>query len=497
MPSEDRLDNADEASWAPQAPSMARSGAVRPPLGLGGGPRRGTSLLMGPALTVLLAAALGAAPLTVSTTVIEGEASDALVGEGGGLLLTVAGPRRGLVRLTAKGAGPLTPAPKGAISVAGCGERGERLVFATADGLVDAKGTLLLGGQALFVLPDREHFYVAQLCGEVPGTRDELRLVVREGLKVLRPGRGAARILAWTHTGRTYSGRVHRGLRPARPYGGASSVYAPHLVEGDVDQGGTPDLVAQHEGRLAVYLRGADGQLRTTPAAEVDLYAASGGAGGDLRVHFGDLDDDGRLDAVIGRAEGPLSERSTAWWLRSTKAGLLAGSTRLWDDEGLAAPLAVIDRPRAARDPHSGSAVLATALDTNLVAMGGVLLSGNLSVPLKLRRVTGPEQKLISARGPEVGIELQVRRMKTSGALPLASVDLDGDGLTDLLDLGAPGEARVYRGTRQGFASTPEVFDVPSFIHVVPLPAAGTVVLLGPPAKGKTRVTWIRSVGRG
>lgn len=453
---------------------------------------------MGLAVSILLAAATAAAPLTTTTTVVTGEASDALAGEGGALMLTVAGPRRGLVRLSSIGAGKLIAAPAGAISVASCGADGDKLVFATADGLVDAKGDRLLGGRALFVLPDDQHFYVAQLCGDEGAARDELRLVVRDGLKVQRLGQPSAKMLAWRHTGRTYSGRVHRGLRPARPYGGASSVYAPHLFDGDVDKDGDLDLIAQHEGRLAVYLRGPDGQLGERPAAEVDLYAKTGGAGGDLRVHVGDLDDDGRVDAVIGRAEGPLPERSTAWWLRSTGGRLLNTSTRLWDDEGLVAPLAVLARPRRGRDPHSGSAVLTTALDTNLVAMGGVLLSGNLSVPLKLRRVVvGDKGKTVSASGPEVGIQLDVRRMSTSGALPLASVDLDRDGLTDLLDLGTPGEARIYRGTRQGFASEPEVFKVPPFVHVVPLPQLNTVVLLGPPSAGKTRVTWLRSVGRG
>jgi hypothetical protein len=452
---------------------------------------------VGSLLSVLLSVAVGAAPLTVSTTVVRGEATDALVGQGNALLLTVARPRRGLVTLTTKGAGSLTPAPSGTISVASCGPRHERLVFATADGLVDASGKLLLGGQALFVLPDDEHFYVAQLCGEQGAAAEELRLVVRDGLKVQQPGDAQPVTLAWRHTGRTYSGRVHRGLRPARPYAAATSVYAPHLVDGDVDHDGALEVIAQHEGRLAIYRRGKDGKLLPQPAAEIDLYASSGGAGGDLRVHFGDLDDDGRLDAVVGRADGPLSERSTAWWLHSTAGGLLNSSTRLWDDEGLVAPLALITRPRSARDPHSGSAVLATALDTNLVAMGGVLLSGNLKVPLRLRRVVGRDQKLLSAPGPEVGIQLEVRAMKTSGALPLASVDLDGDGLTDLLDLGSPGQARVYRGTRQGFASDPEVFEVPPFVHVVPLPALHTVVLIGEPNKGNTRVTWLRSVGRG
>lgn len=51
----------------------------------------------------------------------------------------------------------------------------------------------------------------------------------------------------------------------------------------------------------------------------------------------------------------------------------------------------------------------------------------------------------------------------------------------------------LYLGTPEGFAKEPAAtFEVPAFVHVVPLPDLPGVVLIGAPdAKGRTRVARI------
>ena len=103
-------------------------------------------------------------------------------------------------------------------------------------------------------------------------------------------------------------------------------------------------------------------------------------------------------------------------------------------------------------------------------------------------QLAGRNMYLPTARAVEAG---------SYGALPVVTVDLDGDGLTDLLDLGQPGRAALHRGTKTGFADEPsESWSIPRFVHVVALPRVRTVVLVGQPRRGKTEIAWIGPTAR-
>lgn len=443
-----------------------------------------------------------AAPLAAQTWSVPGAAADALAadldGEPAVWVTASQGGQRTLIRLDPGGrAGARLAVPASAVFVAACpGEERARLVFADADGLVDGAGRRLLQARSLFLVADPEVLYRADLCPQAPALRGELRTVALGGLHVTTPG-GEVRVLELEHRGHTYSGQVHRGLQANRPYGSASSTYAPHLFDVDVDGDGDLDLVAVHEGRLVAWQRSAEGLARR-PWARVDLAQKTGGGEGDLRVLLDDLDGDGKVDAVVGRADGILAERSSAFLL-TTDGAPFGTSRKLWAEEGLVAPLSVIDRPRGSgRDPHTGPALLTTRVNTSVVALGGVVLSGEVEVPLVLRRVqlTGREASYVEQPGPTVAAAVDVRKMQMSGALPLATVDLDGDGRSDLLDVGRPGEAVFYPGTDSAYASSPaQRLPVPAFVHLVPVPERHGVVLIGAPrrtSKGLvTDVTWI------
>lgn len=371
--------------------------------------------------------------------------------------------------------------PPSAIFVDACPDG--RVVYADANGFLDETGHRVLEGRALFTVPDPTALLVGELCGKAGEGRNELRLPVVDGLLVAPRG-GSANTLRFTHDARAYSGRVHRGLRPDRGYAEALSLYGPRLFDVDVDGDGDADLVAVREGRLTAWTRRA-GVLDPKPL-ERDLHAKLGaGDDADLRVRFVDVDGDRGVEAILGVTRGAVPERSEAWLLddaAATPAGSddwgfdvapakgapLQVARRLWVREGLVAAIG-----------NRGRSLVVAEIDTSLVSLSTVVLTGRIPVKVGLE---GKEALTMQAK-------VDVRAGRMDGALPVVSVDFDGDGIADLLDLGEPGRAALHPGTPAGFALEPVVvWDVPPFVHVVPMPELPGVVLVGAPRKGKTRV---------
>jgi hypothetical protein len=376
---------------------------------------------------------------------------------------------RHLVRLTHKGtlaAAPLA-VPADAIFVDACPDG--TVVFADEHGLVGQDGARLVDGRALFTVADPDALYVADLCGKSGAGAGELRVPVVDGIAVKRPAGGTAVVLRTRHDARSYSGRVHRGLRPDRGYAEALSLYGPRLLDVDVDGDGKTDLVAVREGRLTAWRRGDDGALAVDPAVERDLAAALGGGDVDLRVRLLDVDGDKRADAVIGVTRGAVPDKSEAWLVSSSsKDALFTAQKLLWRRDGLVAPIG-----------NRGKTLVVAEIDTSLVSLSAVLLTGR--IPVKV----GLEGSPVLAMQAKV----DVRAGRMDGALPVVSVDFDGDGIADLLDLGEPGKAALHLGTSAGFASDAAVtWEVPPFVHVVAMPDLPGVVLVGSPARGKTAI---------
>ena len=74
------------------------------------------------------------------------------------------------------------------------------------------------------------------------------------------------------------------------------------------------------------------------------------------------------------------------------------------------------------------------------------------------------------------------------GAVPVVDIDFDGDGVTDLVALGEPGTAVLYRGVAKGFEESRK-WTVPRFTLVVPLPSSSLLALVSEGARGTTRLT--------
>ena len=381
----------------------------------------------------------------------------------------------------------LVAVPRTATFVAACPDAAgvDVLQFVDDRGVVAADGARVLTTRPLTRVPDPAQLFVADLCPRaLPG---EMRLPVEEGVLVRAPD-GATTTLPFDHRARAFSGRMHRGFRPARTYAAAVSLYAPRLYDVDVDGDGALDLVVSHEERMVVFPR-RDGKLSKDLLVEIDLVRALGLKSVDdvdLRTLVGDVDGDRRADLVIGVTAGALPERSSTWLLSTARGGAPLGArAQVLDGEGLIAPLAVVTRRGA---PH----VLFADVDTSMMSLGAVLLSGSVDVQTSLRDASGARRK-----GPVLGAAVDVRRARMVGALPIADVDLDGDGVSDLFDVGIPGRAFVYRGTAEGYETSPAFeLSVPTFEHIVSLKDERVIVLVGSPdvrsSLASTRVAIVR-----
>lgn len=436
-----------------------------------------------------LAPSLGLALALVppSSFLVDGDARDALFlpaseGDAAGIWVsrTSRGGKRELVLYSEGGAvRRVVPVPASAVAVDAC--QGLGLVFSDARGVIDHEGKRLLEGAVLLGVPDPGALYVAPLCG-TGGAAGELRVAVHGGILV-RSKDGSVVTLPFAHRARAYSGKVHRGLRASRPYALALSLYAPHLLDADVNGDGREDLILVHEGRVGVFLRGADGKLTPQGAVVRDLASRLEGDEVDVRVLAGDLDGDRKADIILSLTEGAVPERSTVQVLYADALAGGGSARTLWTRSGLAAPLGLVTRAK-------GRALVVGEVDTSLVALGTALVTGEVPLRVQLHGSASGDRRQSSSRPLSLKAQLDVRGGRMAGAMPVVSVDFDGDGREDLLDLGRPGRAALHPGTDGGFSASPVAeHSVAAFAHVVPLPTLPGVVLIGTPEKGKTRVT--------
>jgi hypothetical protein len=224
-------------------------------------------------------------------------------------------------------------------------------------------------------------------------------------------------------------------------------------------------------GARVVVNRRENGVLAPAPTAELDLASKVSAGDADLRVRFVDVDGDKRLDALVGVTRGAIPETSAAWSVLSTADAPFSRAAQLWSRDGLSAPLDV--------QPKRGMVV--AEVDTSLVSLSAVVITGRL--PLRVSVGQGRGAAL------ETQAKIDVRKGQMEGALPVVSVDFDGDGVPDLLDLGEPGEAKLHQGTADGFSrDVAKSWDVPRSAQVVAVPSLPGVLLIGEPSKGKTRV---------
>jgi len=433
-------------------------------------------------LATLAAATAHAQPtLTTTTVTIAGTVTDALavdatgVGNGAVLISHIVGGARRFTRVSSAGAlaaGP--PVPTSAVVAGSCGgvvhvvdERGLVALGAKAAGDV-----VVIAGAPLFGVADPTALPLVDLC---PGDQERLLFVAGGVMAATVAGDGTVvdvRLLPFQHRARAYTGKPGRSLRGERPYAAALSLYAPHAMSLDVDADGDADLVLVHEARAVVFVRASDGRLSPT-GQERDLFALARPSD----VTFAQ-DVDVRATPVRGGlavtlAAGAVPER--------TDVVVLQGDA--------ASPLSRVVRRRvvAGLGQLVGDSIVAR-VDTSLVSLSGVVLSGRVSLELSPLEQAAGRDEVVWGSLPTVA---DVRQGRIDGALPVA-LDVDGDGKGDIVDLGEPGRAvwrRVEADRLVEVASTA----VPRAELARALPGNRVVFIVGRAGKAGTAVALLRA----
>ncbi len=430
--------------------------------------RRSLLTLLVLATTTSSASSAASPALRASNTQIAGTVTDVVIGSRHLLVShTASGIRRLSIVEVASGvvvAGPAVPAT--AVAVDLCDDR---VVFVDERGLVDDHDVVVLAHAPLLPLADPTLLPATPIC---PGKNERL-LVAREGIVVVSVDAnsavvGAPRLLRLAHQARAYAGTAGRSLRGERAYATAISVYAPRLFSIDVDADGDRDLVVSQERGLSIFLRGVDGTLSTS-ALRRDLAVLVGAAStAELRVRSGPA-----ATLVVTVSDGALPEYSDV---------VVVGGPAT-------APLSVVNsRQRidglALVAGHKNGQIVVGRVTTDLMALSGVVLTGRVTIDL----FVGPQ---LAASLPTAA---DVRAGRIDGAIPVIDVDIDNDGIVDVVDLGDVGKARLWRGTATGFEKAGDAVAISRLERAVADVEHHQVILIGRAAQKGTTITRLQLV---
>ncbi len=327
-------------------------------------------------------------------------------------------------------------------------------IYVTDDrGLVrlDESGdTVVIAAVPLMSVADPHLIPLVPIC---PGGAERV-LPVKGGALVVDDATSEAVLLPFSHRARAYGHRGERTLRGDRPYAAALSVYAPQTLAVDVTGDGQLDLVFVHEHSAHIFVRGSSGALAQR-AVSVDLS-------GDVTI--GDTDVrvlDSAHGLVVARSRGTLPETTSLMVLNGDAAA--RPLKRVVGKHSLSGSAFLLGS-------SNGSAIVGR-VDTSLVSLSGVMLSGRAS--LELHRVHKSDTIIGT-----IPIVADVRQGSIKGALPVVDVDLDGDGTDDIIDLGEPGVV-VWRSVTDGALKEMGRATLRGAVLARGMPKARAVVVVG------------------
>lgn len=221
----------------------------------------------------------------------------------------------------------------------------------------------------------------------------------------------------------------------------------PKLSLGDVDGDGRLDIVSATRHEIRVFLRREDGTYpfepdRLLPLRRVtprDHIRGSGGVASEVK----DIDGDGRLDLLIAHVQGSFTDATTVttihmnrdggWHLdapdQTLRAEKTLGSSALYDIDG---------------DGHQE--LLRIELKFSLFELVELLLSREVDARISLQRFDGRAFAPEPWMKKKLSVPLSFDTFRPRGFIPVANVDLNGDGLRDLVTSGDGDSLDVYLG---------------------------------------------------
>ena len=389
---------------------------------------------------------------------------------------------RSLFRLAAGGRPErVAPPPAHAIGVDICrNQQGTWMpVYVGAEGIVSGQGEVLLPGRFLFPLVDRSSLMALPSCDE---RGDTWLLFTHEGLRVRHPD-GFVQGLELSPDVRGYSGHTQEGLRSQPAFGAAISIYLPRFSFQTTAGKQSMRLVVQKQNSVHLFTRGSSGRFTEkaqTIDFEKDLHVPR-----DMSPHplWADLNADGSAELVMALTAGLSTEttRISRWSFASDKG--LASEEVLMEREGFWLPLSAVKRPAG------GEGVLLAEVNLGLTALASALLTGEIPLHTWFLPKAGAQPVRSHTFHPQI----QLRGERRIGSRPIATLDLDGDSFTDLIDLSDPRNIVWYRGTPEGYESAKGgSLKVKPFTRHIVLNRANSLVLLAENESGGTTGTWIQ-----
>jgi hypothetical protein len=228
----------------------------------------------------------------------------------------------------------------------------------------------------------------------------------------------------------------------------------PRLDLGDVDGDGATDVVALGRYEIRVFLRRAEGGFARAPdrvlapplVSERDHLRGSGAVRGEAR----DLDGDGRLDLLLSLVSGGLLDARTRTSVHLNRGGTwrLDAPERVFESEHEWCLEELIDL-----DGDRRPELVRTGVPFGVLALIEVLVTRAFDAEVRVYRpdpVHGFEAKPWLER--ELELPMSFESGRTLGFVPMARLDLNGDGHRDLLLSGAGEHLEVWLGGARAYA---------------------------------------------